>query len=49
VREFIVEFLRYVREHRVLWLVPLVILALLIGLVLFLSPEGALAPFMYRR
>jgi hypothetical protein len=35
------------RQHRKLWLVPLVILLLLIGVLLVFAQTSVLAPFIY--
>lgn len=41
------EFLRFLRQHTLLWLVPLVLLLLLLGGLVMLSGT-AMAPLMYR-
>jgi hypothetical protein len=43
VREFW-EFLRYRKKY---WLLPIVIVLLLLGLIIVLTGQSALAPFIY--
>jgi Family of unknown function (DUF5989) len=47
-RAFLADFLRYLRENKVLWLVPVALLGLLVGAALLLSPSSALAPVVYQ-
>jgi len=46
-RGFAAEFVQFVREHKKLWLIPLVLVGLLLAAALLMSPSGALAPFVY--
>ena len=41
------EFWDYLRERKKVWLLPLVILLLLLGLLIVLTANSALAPFIY--
>lgn len=41
------ELLRYLRAHKKLWLLPLVVIFALIGLVVALAQGSVLAPFIY--
>ena len=41
------EMFRYLRDHRKLWLAPLIVVLLVFGLLLFLVQGSALAPFIY--
>lgn len=47
VREFARDFVGFVRVRRKLWLVPLVLVLLLLGMVLVLTEGSAVAPFIY--
>ena len=46
-REFLREFLAFLRERKKLWLLPLLILLLAIGGLLLMVKGTALAPFIY--
>lgn len=41
------EFLQYLGKNKKLWLIPIAIVLLFIGLVLILSQSQAIAPFLY--
>lgn len=41
------ELLRYLRAHKKLWLLPLVLIFAVIGLVVALAQGSVLAPFIY--
>ncbi|MCK4907241.1 MAG: hypothetical protein KAS64_06810 [Spirochaetes bacterium] len=41
------EFMQYLRSHKKLWLLPILIIFLLFGLVILLSQSQALAPLIY--
>ena len=41
------EFWDYLRERKKVWLLPLVILLLMLGLLIVLTANSALAPFIY--
>jgi len=41
------EFWQFLRERKKYWLFPIVILLLLLGLVIVLTANSALAPFIY--
>ncbi len=41
------EFFEYLKENKKLWLIPILIILLLIGLVVILSQSQAIAPFLY--
>lgn len=41
------EFFWYLRKNKKLWLIPIVIILLLIGMVALLSQTQAIAPFLY--
>ena len=45
---FFSEFLRFLREEKLLWITPLVIfLLLLLGMVLFAETSSSVTPFVY--
>jgi high-affinity Fe2+/Pb2+ permease len=46
-REILADLLGYMRTHKKLWLLPLVIVVLLVGALLALAQGSALAPFIY--
>jgi Family of unknown function (DUF5989) len=41
------EFWDFLRERKKLWLMPIVLLLLVLGLVIALTAKSALAPFIY--
>ena len=41
------EFWQFLRERKKYWLLPIVLLLLLLGLVVVLTANSALAPFIY--
>lgn len=41
------EFFQYLGENKKLWLIPIAIILLLIGIVVVLSQSQAIAPFLY--
>ena len=45
--EVIGEFWQFLRQRKKYWLVPIVFLLLLLGLVVALTANSALAPFIY--
>jgi hypothetical protein len=45
--EFILEFLRFIKYRKKYWLIPIIIILLLFGGLLFLSQGSAIAPFIY--
>jgi len=45
--EFINEFWQFLRHRKKFWMLPLVIILVLIGIMVFLSSGSALAPFIY--
>jgi predicted nucleic acid-binding Zn ribbon protein len=50
VRHICQEVLRFVRQDKKWWLIPLVVFVLiLVGLVLFTQGPAPLSPFMYSR
>lgn len=44
---FVKEFLQYLKTNKKIWLIPIAIILLLIGLVLVLSQSQAIAPALY--
>lgn len=44
---FIGEFWEFIRERKKFWLLPIIILMLLFGGLIFLTKGTALAPFIY--
>jgi hypothetical protein len=41
------EFCQYISENKKLWLIPIVICLILIGIVVVISQSQAIAPFIY--
>ena len=44
---FLAELWTFLRARRRLWLAPLILVSLILGLLLILSQGSALAPFIY--
>jgi hypothetical protein len=44
---FLSEFWQFLRVRKKFWLLPLIMMALLFGLLLILAESSALAPFIY--
>jgi len=44
---FLAELWAFLRARRRLWLTPLILVTLILGLLLILSQGSALAPFIY--
>lgn len=47
VLEFAVDFLGFLRDRKRLWLLPLLVVLLLLGLLVFFAHGSALAPLIY--
>jgi hypothetical protein len=45
--EFVKEFFLFLRERKKWWLVPLIVIFLIFGVLIFLTSSSALAPFIY--
>jgi hypothetical protein len=45
--EFVKDFLGFLRERKRFWLLPLFIVLLLMGLLVFFTHASALAPLIY--
>jgi len=45
--EFLKEFFYFIKERKKYWLVPIFIVALLFGSLIFLSQGSVVAPFIY--
>lgn len=43
----IAEFFEFVKTHKKLWLIPLLILLAIVGAVIITAQSQALAPFLY--
>jgi NAD/NADP transhydrogenase beta subunit len=41
------EFFQFLHENKKLWLLPIVLILLLVGLMLVVTQGSALAPFIY--
>ena len=41
------EFWDFIKFHKKFWLIPIVIILMLIGLLIFLSEGSAITPFIY--
>jgi hypothetical protein len=46
-REFAWDLFTYFRTHKKYWLVPMFLIFLVFGLLIFLSAQPAIAPFVY--
>ncbi|MBS1734675.1 MAG: hypothetical protein JST02_15390 [Bacteroidetes bacterium] len=46
-KDILVDFWNYLRQHKKWWLVPLIIIIFLVGFLLAISGSSALAPFIY--
>lgn len=44
---FVKEFWRYLRAHKKMWLLPMIIVLAVIGILIALAQTTALAPFIY--
>ncbi|MGE5943423.1 MAG: DUF5989 family protein [Flavobacteriales bacterium] len=45
--EFINEFFLFLKERKKWWLVPLILIFLIFGMLIFITSGSALAPFIY--
>jgi len=45
--EFIKDFFRFLKERKKWWLLPLIIIFLFFGILIFFTSGSALAPFIY--
>ncbi|WP_238987240.1 DUF5989 family protein [Confluentibacter flavum] len=45
--EFIKEFFLFLKERKKWWLVPLIVIFVIFGILIFLTSGSALAPFIY--
>ncbi len=45
--EFLAELWMFLRERKKMWMAPLVLVLLLLGLILVLAQGSAIAPFIY--
>jgi hypothetical protein len=41
------EFLLFLKEEKIWWLIPLVVILLLLGALLIFAEKSVLAPFLY--
>lgn len=46
-REWIVEYVEFVRENRAYWMVPLLLVLGLVGALVVFAKGSAVAPFIY--
>jgi hypothetical protein len=46
-RDFLLEFWRYLRVRKKLWLLPIIIVLLVLGALLILAQGSVVAPFIY--
>jgi len=44
---FLKEFWEYIKIRKKFWLIPIILILLLIGALLFLTEGSAIAPFIY--
>jgi hypothetical protein len=45
--DFLLDLLRFIKERKKWWLLPVILFLLLLGLVLVFASGSALAPFIY--
>jgi len=45
--EFLSEFFLFLKERKKWWLVPLILVFLVLGFLIFVTSGSALAPFIY--
>lgn len=45
--EFLKEFFLFLKERKKWWLVPMIIIFVLFGILIYLTSSSALAPFIY--
>lgn len=45
--EFLREFFLFLKERKKWWLIPLILIFLILGVLIFLTSSSALAPFIY--
>jgi hypothetical protein len=46
-REILVDLIGYMRTHKKLWLLPVILVVVATGALLWLAQGSALAPFIY--
>ena len=44
---FLIEFWAFVRERKKLWLLPIVLVMLALGVLLLVAQSSAISPFLY--
>jgi len=44
---FMKEFIDFIKERKLLWIAPILIILLLLGLFIVFSSSSAVAPFIY--
>jgi len=44
---FLKEFVAFLRQRKKYWLLPLIVVALLVGALLVVAQSSAIAPFIY--
>ena len=45
--DFVLEFFRFLRQRKKYWLAPVLLIALMFGLLIVFGQSSALAPFIY--
>lgn len=45
--KIIIELLRFLWERKLWWMIPIVVVLLLFGLLIFFTQSSAVAPFIY--
>ena len=45
--QFLKEFLEFIRERKLLIVAPIILILLLIGILVFITSNSAVAPFIY--
>jgi len=45
--EFICEFIEFLRQRKKYWLLPIIVLIILLGILLIITENSMVAPFIY--
>jgi len=45
--ELLIEFWTFLREHKKLWLLPIVVILVLVGALMIFAQSSVVAPFIY--
>jgi len=45
--DFLIEFLKFLKTRKKLWLAPVLLIIIMLGALLFLAQGSVIAPFIY--